>query len=224
MITPPAARNATATAALLCAAALAAACGSVQQNPARGQPTAPPATPPAASAAASSPGPASASPSAGAGGQAASACASSALRVTVNTSQSGAAAGITYYPIEFRNSSGSACTLFGYPGVSFAAGPSSGSRIGRAAHRNPAASPTTVTLAPGRVAHATLQVADAGNYPPSQCEVVSAHWLKIYPPNQFDPVYAQFTAQACSAMLPGHASQLGVYVVRAGAGKRGQLP
>ena len=55
-----------------------------------------------------------------------------------------------------------------------------------------------ITLAPGQTAHAELQVVDAANYPPSSCGLVTAHWLKIYPPNQTAPLYVSFTAQACS--------------------------
>jgi hypothetical protein len=144
--------------------------------------------------------------------------------VKVDTSQGGAAAGSTYVPIDFTNTTGSACTLFGYPGVSFVTSPS-GSQIGRPATRNPAAPATLVTLAPGGTAHSTVQVADAGNYSASACSPVTAHWLKIFPPNQTAALYASYTVQACSAKLPHKlGSQLSVYVVRPGPGKAGQAP
>jgi hypothetical protein len=145
------------------------------------------------------------------------------LTARVNVSQAGGAAGSIYYPIVFTNTSHASCTLFGYPGVSFAAS-DGGPRIGRAAHRNPSVAASLVTLPPGGVAHATLQVGEAANFGTAQCKPVQAHWLKIYPPNQFDPIYAHFSAQACSAMLPRHAGQLGIYVVRPGPGKAGQGP
>jgi hypothetical protein len=142
----------------------------------------------------------------------------------VNVSQAGAAAGSTYYPIKFTNTSGSTCTLFGYPGVSFASGPG-GSRVGRAASRNPGGTPVTVTLASGGVAHATVQIAQAGNYTKSTCKPVTTHWLKIYPPNQVTPLFVSFTTQACSAMLPrATGSQLSIYAMRSGPGKTGQAP
>jgi hypothetical protein len=82
-----------------------------------------------------------------------------------------------------------------------------------------------VTLAPGGVAHAILQVAEAGNYSQSACSPVTAHWLKIFPPDQVTAIYAHYDVQACSAKLPANlGSQLDVYVVRAGAGKAGQAP
>jgi hypothetical protein len=136
----------------------------------------------------------------------------------VNKAKAGGAAGSVYYPLDLTNTSGSTCTVFGYPGVSFVTGPSGG-LLGRAAHRNPVAPAAMVTLAPGQTAHATLQVAEAGNYDPAQCKPVAAHWLRIYPPNQTAPLYAQFTTQACSARLPHSiGSQLSITVFRPGAG------
>jgi uncharacterized protein DUF4232 len=206
--------------ALLCTALLAAACSKNTGNSGAGGPASP------SAAASTAPATGASSPSAGAASAPASTvgCASSGLKVKVDTSQSGAAAGSTYVPIDFTNTTSSPCTLFGYPGVSFVTGPS-GSQIGRPASRNPATAATLVTLAPGGEAHATIQVADAGNYSPSACSPVTAHWLKIFPPNQTAAVYASYTVQACSAKLPsklGH--QLLVFVVRPGAGKAGQAP
>jgi hypothetical protein len=214
-------RHAAGPAALLCTALLAAACSSNSGPSATPGPASP--SPATSSAAATSPAPA---PSAGAASASAAAagCASSGLTVRVDTAQSGAAAGSTYVPIDFTNTTGSPCTLFGYPGVSFVTGPS-GSQIGRAASRNTAAAATLVTLAPGGEAHATIQVAEAANYSPSACKPVTAHWLKVFPPNQTAALYASYTVQACSAMLPsklGH--QLSVFVVAPGPGKTGQAP
>jgi hypothetical protein len=127
----------------------------------------------------------------------------------------GGAAGGSYYPLDFTNISAAACTMDGYPGVSFvtAAG---GSQIGAAAVRNPAFPPAVVTLSPGGTAHASLRVASAANYPPSQCRPVTAHYLSVYPPGQFIPRYVAFTAQTCTSGT-GASSMLGIFVVRPGA-------
>ena len=127
----------------------------------------------------------------------AAACATSALHVVVASSAGGAAAGSVYYPIQFSNTSSSPCTLYGYPGVSFV-GAVGGSQIGAAATRNPTLAATLVSLSPGQTVHATLQVVNAQNYPPGDCGLVTAHWLKVYPPNQTAPLYVSFTAQTCS--------------------------
>jgi hypothetical protein len=126
--------------------------------------------------------------------------------------QGNAAAGSSYYPIQFTNASSTSCTLYGYPGVSFVTAPG-GSQIGPAATRNPTAAKQLVTIPPGQTVHAELQVVNAENYPPADCGLVTAHWLKIYPPNQTAPAYVGFTAQACSK--PKHI--LSVETVQPGA-------
>jgi uncharacterized protein DUF4232 len=227
-MTPSAARQTVTTALLLGTAVLAAACGSASLT-AGGQSSSPPSSSPAAppSTPSSSPAAPSPLPSSSPGSPAAAdvqGCATSGLKVVVNTAQAGAAAGSTYYPIKFTNTSGSTCTLFGYPGVSFSSGPG-GDRIGRAASRNPAGKPVTVTLHSGASAHATVQIAEAANYSKSSCQPVTAHWLKVYPPNQVAPVFVKFSTQACSAMLPrSTGGQLSIYAMRPGPGKSGQAP
>jgi Protein of unknown function (DUF4232) len=199
--------------------ALLAACGTASTGGGSAAASTPAAPPTSASP---SPSPATASPTAPASTGASSGanvagCATSALKSAVEVTKGSAAAGSIYYPLDLTNTSGSTCTVFGYPGVSFVTGPS-GPILGRAARRNPVTAATTVTLAPGQTAHATLQVAEAGNYDPSQCQPVTAHWLRIYPPNQTAPLYAQFTTQACSARLPkGIGSQLSITVFQSGA-------
>lgn len=218
----PVTRHALGMTLMLGTALLAAACSSSTTTGTSADST-PSSTPAASSAPAATPGSSQPTPqpsttaSAGVAG-----CASPGLKVKVDTAQGGAAAGSTYVPIDFTNTTSSACTMFGFPGVSFVSGVP-GSQIGRPASRNRAASATTVTLAPGGVAHATLQVAEAGNYDPSVCKPVTAHWLRVYPPNQFGAIYTKYTAQVCSAKLPHQLGrQLSVYVVRPGAGKAGQ--
>src|SRR5690348_15139866 len=145
---------------LLATGALAAACGPVKGNSASGGASSPPSG--GAGAASSAPASPGSSPAASHGGTSAG-CSSSGLTARVDLAQGGAAAGSVYVPIDFTNTSGSACTLEGYPGVSFVRSPSGG-QLGNAASRNPAAPPAMVTLVPGGVAHAILQVAEAGNF------------------------------------------------------------
>ena len=65
-------------------------------------------------------------------------------------------------------------------------------------------------------AHATLQVVQALNFPPARCHLTTAHWLKVYPPNQTKPVYLNFTAKTCAARGKG-VRVLNVAPVRPGA-------
>jgi hypothetical protein len=141
------------------------------------------------------------------------ACASSGLHVSLGAANG--AAGSIYYPIDFRNVSGAACSLYGYPGVSFVAAPGAG-QLGGAAARNSTFGPSLVTLAPGAVAHASVQVVVAQSYPVSLCKPVTAHYLRVYPPGQVVPLYASLTAMTCTGDIPGR-STLGIYVVRPGA-------
>ncbi len=183
--TPVAART-LAAAACIAVAGLLAGCGS-------GRPSARPTvtitvTAPASSAAASNP---SGSASQGAS---APACATAVLSASLGSG--GAAAGSTYYPIEFTNTSSSACTLYGYPGVSFVT--ATGSQVGTPATEDPVYPRQLVTLAPGSTAHAELGVATAQNYPASTCSPVSVSRLKVYPPGQTSAVFVAISATACS--------------------------
>jgi hypothetical protein len=221
-MTSSTARHNVATAVLLCTAALATGCGSATPN----SPSAPASLPASGSAGGSgSAGAGSSGPTSAATPRSAvSQCASSDLKAVVNTAQSSGAAGSVYYPLDFTNMSSSQCSLYGYPGVSFVTG-NPGTQLGRAASRDTAAGPTAVTLTPGQTAHAILRVAAAGNYDASQCQPVTAHWLKVFPPGQFTPLYVPFTTQACSARLPSSVgSQLSIFVVASGPGKAGQAP
>jgi len=87
--------------------------------------------------------------------------------------------------LQLRNTGSSACTLYGYPGVSWVRG-ASGIQTGAAAARqpDPSGTETTVTLAPGALASAPLDIVDAAVIPPSECKPVAVRGLRIYPPGQ----------------------------------------
>ena len=137
--------------------------------------------------------PAAASPSATATGPAA--CPTSSLQVKQGVAQ-GYAGGV-YVVIDFTNTSGSTCTLYGYPGVSLVSGPPY-MQIGLAAKRSTSTPKTLVTLAPGATANALLQIVDALNYPSASCGPTKATALKVYPPNQTVPVYLPNTSNGCT--------------------------
>jgi hypothetical protein len=149
-------------------------------------------------------------------------CQSASLHVTVNTALAGAAAGSTYYPVDFTNTSGSACGMYGYPGVSFVtAGSTAGAQVGAAAQENPAYGKLAIRLAPGGVAHAWLQVAEAGNFPAHACKPQTVQWLKVFPPDQTVAVYVNHSFDACASM---GAPLLFVLPIRTGQGVRGVQP
>jgi hypothetical protein len=217
-------RRAATTAAVTCAGValllLVAACKSGGGTPGAASSSVTPGGP-ASSASHSSPP--SSSPASPTSAAAKTQCATSDLVAKVVTMRGGAAAGSTYVPIDFRNVSAHRCVMFGYPGVSWTTG-LRGSQIGDAAARVTGYASVTATLAPNGTAHAWLQIADAGNFPASSCKPVNAHWLRIYPPDQYSSLYAKFTAQVCSGKITGGSQPLQVLPVRAGNAVSGQLP
>ena len=101
------------------------------------------------------------------------------------------------------------------------AGDSGGRQIGAAAQRNPGFGKVAVRLAAGGVAHAWLQVAQAGNYPSSTCQPVTAHWLRVYAPGETQALYVNQAFNACSS---ASAQLLTVMPVRPGQGVQGTTP
>jgi hypothetical protein len=186
-----AARLTLTAAALICTAAVAGCASSGSSQSAASGST--PAASPSAPAASSSNTPAVVAPSSSAAGT--PACATSALQVKLGSSD-GYAGGV-YVVIDFTNTSGSSCTLFGYPGVSLVTGPPY-KQIGLAAKRSTSTPKKLVTLAAGATASAQLQIVDALNFPSATCSPTKATALKIYPPNQTEPVYLPNTSSGCT--------------------------
>jgi hypothetical protein len=135
-------------------------------------------------------------------------CLASGLRASLGVSQG--AAGTIYQVIVLTNTSSATCTLYGYPGVSFVTG-IGGSQVGKPATKNPVVPRSLVTLAPGAKADVLLAVHDAGAFP--GCQIVTVHWLRIYPPGDYGSVYVKYQTQACWLR-----SIMSVTAVRAGAG------
>jgi len=216
-------RRATAAAVVTCGAAacaaLLSACGS-GTSPSGASASLTPGGP---ASSVSSSSPTSHGPASPASDSAKTQCATTALTATVDAGQGGAAAGSSYLPINFTNVSSHSCVLYGFPGVSWVTG-IRGSQIGSAATRERSYSPVTVTLAPGAIAHAVVQIADAGNFPAATCKPVTAHWLRVYPPDQFTSLYAKFTTQVCSKKISGSSFPLGIMPIRSGRGTTGQAP
>ena len=186
-------RFALRAAALICTAAVTGCASSGSSQPAAsGSTPATSSSAPSAPAASSSNTPTVVTPSSAPGTPA---CATSALQVKLGSSD-GYAGGV-YVTIDFTNTSGSRCTLFGYPGVSLVTGPPY-KQIGLAAKRSTSSSKKLVTLAAGATANAQLQIVDALNFPSASCGPTKATALKIYPPNQTEPVYLPNTSAGCS--------------------------
>jgi hypothetical protein len=123
-------------------------------------------------------------------------CPTSQLTVSLGASQG--TAGSVIETIDFTNNGSSNCTLYGYPGVSLQGG-TPAAQIGAAAARDTNSVASLVTLAPGAVANAALQVTVAGNYPTSTCNPAPATSLLIYPPGQTVPASVSYSSTGCSA-------------------------
>ena len=137
-------------------------------------------------------------------------CSASGLQPQLGASQG--TAGTVYQVVVLTNTSSTACTLYGYPGVSFVTGVG-GSQVGKPATKNPAVPKAVVTLAPGAKADVLLAIHDAGAIP--HCQITTVDWLRIYPPGDYGSVYVQYNSQACASRSQ---SLMSVTPVRAGAG------
>lgn len=179
-----------AAAALLSLAALAACSSSSSSGtPSSSASTSSPASSATGTAPATAPSQ-SASPAA-VGTQA---CANGTLQVKLGPSE-GYAGGVNL-AIDFTNTSGASCTLYGYPGVSLVSSPQA--QIGLAAKRTTTAPVEPVTLAPGATGRAQLQIVDALNFPAATCSPAQAADLRIYPPNQTAAVFLPDSSEGCA--------------------------
>ena len=123
------------------------------------------------------------------------ACQSSQLSLSVGP-PSGAAGG-TYYELSLTNHAGGACTLTGYPGVSFLDG--SGHQIGQPAQRMGNETIDTVRVGPGASGYVTIRVTDPGVWP---CPPAQSTSIQVYPPGQTVALTAPLSTAVCSTGHP----------------------
>ena len=119
--------------------------------------------------------------------------------------------------LQLRNVGQSSCTLYGYPGVSWVGG-SHGPQVGPAATRSQTPVPSTVTLAPGGLASAALDIIEGdGGLPTSQCHPAPVRGLRVYPPGQRAALFLPATYDGtgvCTVATPQ--SLLGIGPMQAG--------
>src|SRR4051794_22484523 len=138
----------------------------------------------------------------GQGGGGTPRCLTRDLKVSVASDPGGGAAGSTYESLIFTNAAGHACTLFGYPGVSFVAG-DRGAQVNNGFTRDAAAGRPTVRLLPGKRAHATIRIVNWQNLPDDVCKPVPVRGLRVYPPDESAAVFVSRPQKACSAKGQG---------------------
>jgi hypothetical protein len=132
----------------------------------------------------------------GAAGTATPRCHTGDLKLTLG--KRGGATATKFQPLYFTNVAHHACTLHGYPGVSWVAG-DDGHQVGDAFDRDAFNPKVTVTLAPGDVAYAILATHDVGMFPAGQCKPVSVRGYRVYPPDETKSVFVASATKACSA-------------------------
>ena len=132
----------------------------------------------------------------------------------VPANQGNGTAGTTYYPLEFTNISGHACSLLGYPGVSAISG--TGQQLGSPAGWGSLSGARRAVLAPGATAHTILAIHDVYAYTKRACDPADTVELRIYPPDQRLATTAAFSFEACSR--PGIVYMSIIEPIRAGAG------
>ena len=142
-------------------------------------------------------------------------CTAFDLGVWVAVGEGNGAAGTIYYPLQFTNVSRHTCSLFGYPGVS--ALDRNGHQLGSPANWGSRAGARTVYLAPGATAHTLLAYHDAAVTTEPGCDpVFSTALLRVYPPDQRQSTFAEFSLEACSHAGPIYMSI--IEPIRAGVG------
>ena len=204
-------------------AALLTGCGSHQDGgPARPAPTvsatsAAPGGSDGTGNAPSAPSPATTTAAGGttAGGTTTGRCHTRDLKVFIAPEPGGGAAGTSYESLVFRNVSPRACTLYGYPGVSFVAG-DRGTQVGDPFTRGEGTK-TTIRLTPAGTAHATLGIVDARNFDPAVCKPETVRGLRVYPPDETAAVFVSRPQTACSAKGIGRGQVLPIAAGSSGA-------
>jgi len=106
------------------------------------------------------------------------------------------AAGSTYSRIVLTNTSDHTCRTGGFGGVSLVGG-GNGSQIGAPADRSKSGQVKRLLLKPTAKAEATLQVANAENYPASKCRPAPAEGFRVYPPNETRSAYVESATTGC---------------------------
>lgn len=111
---------------------------------------------------------------------------------------SGGAAGSQIVHLALRNTGSTACTLQGWPGVSFVGG-GDGAQIGAAARQEKSAPHPTVTLRAGDTAVAPLRIVTASNFAAADCGPRAADGFRVYPPGSKASLFVRGSGlTACS--------------------------
>ncbi|GAA1953230.1 DUF4232 domain-containing protein [Amycolatopsis minnesotensis] len=192
-------------------AAILAGCGTTPD------PGSSPAPPPESSAP-SGPAPTSGSPAPTSGSSATKPddglCTAKDLKLALGRGDG--AAGTVYRPLLFTNISDHACTVQGFPGVSYVTG-ADGRQVGAAAFRDGSKGPA-VKLGKGQSAAAEIGFVNVGNYDAAACKPEPVRGLRVFPPQERDSLFVEAPGTGCAGdQIPGN--QLTVRTIQKGAGE-----
>ena len=141
-------------------------------------------------------------------------CATAGLAVSL--AKAAGAFGSLYH-VDFTNTSGSTCTLGGYPQVAaYAVSRSGYAQVGNAALREVADSASRVLLRPGGTAHWDVDITAVAR--DVACRPVTAAGLRVVPPGASKPRYLRTHLTACSATGPDARVYLRLRAIQPGAG------
>lgn len=110
-----------------------------------------------------------------------------------------------HVPLRFTNTATQPCTLRGAPGVSYVTG-QDGEQVGLPAERN--TDGPVVTVAPGETVSAALFLSSAPRKTPD-CDQVQVGGLRVYPPNNTEPVFVEHDGTACAPPVDGPFLEVG---------------
>jgi hypothetical protein len=129
-------------------------------------------------------------------------CTIGQVQVKVDTRAAGVAAGSSYLPLDFTNTSAANCQLAGFPQVTIASG-KDGRQVGAAATADTSAAAKVMVLAGGQTAHIWLRVTDVANIPKSQCKPVAAAGLRVGLPGEQQTTYIGHPITTCARQITG---------------------
>jgi hypothetical protein len=139
-------------------------------------------------------------------------CKANDLRLAVGASDG--SAGHVYAQLTFTNISSSNCVMQGWPGVSYVTG-DNGTQVGSPAARD-GSKGSELTLTPGGVSSATVEMTDVGVFNGSACQPTPVRGFRVYAPDDTASLYVARPTTGCMGATPS--PQLRVQTVKPGAG------
>ncbi|WP_409489343.1 DUF4232 domain-containing protein [Amycolatopsis sp. cmx-11-12] len=133
--------------------------------------------------------------------------------VKLSVANGDAAAGTVYRKLVITNSSGHACTIQGFPGVSYVTG-ADGHQVGEAAFRD-GVKGGPVKLNNGESASADMGFVNVRNYDEAACKPTETRGLRVYLPQETASNFVAVQGLGCAGKIPGN--QLTVKTVLKGA-------